>query len=555
MGISRRGESGRISGQRGGWKNQRPFLALVRVGTETTALLNLALPAEAGEDDRMPTSAPSPSPPRANRLAGHAVVVTMMLLIGFGAAEPPTPLDPVPIPPTPETETPTSDEKEVTQAPQRVHLWVDRYEETSGEVVDEDEALLTIRNQAGTVRTFSKSRLMRIIRLTDLIEPCPGMVEMRDGTLLSGLLVKDGYDEVVLRIEGVNTRLPRESVVQTRLDLTTEQKYRRFREQIAPDQYLRRFELASWLFEEDSYELAREELIEIVRAIQLPQAIQLLRIVEAQIALENDTLPPARSIERPADSGDTGPVDLKDLLPKEILSEEDVNLIRVYEIDFRAPPARVHVSPQTIRDLLETHGSNSLIPGDSAGRTRLFRADPLEVVDLMFKLKAREFYPRIEVQSEPPALNLFRQRIHDGWLIPNCATSRCHGGLDAGRFFLHRRGSKSERVRYTNLLIVERWNELDQPLIDWENPGRSLLIQYALPRNEARFPHPDVKGWRPIFTRGNQRLLRESIRWIENMYRPRPGYPVEYEAPVIAPPSLPEPFSDETEAPDGRRGR
>ncbi|MAC18319.1 MAG: hypothetical protein CMJ23_01340 [Phycisphaerae bacterium] len=528
---------------------------MVRVGTETTALFNLALPVEAGENDPMQTSTTSPLSQIAFRLGRHAAVMTMVLGIGFGATEPPTPVDPVPIPPDAEPETTPIKQVATAQAPQRVHLWVDRYEETCGEVVDEDEALLTIRNRAGGIRTFSKSRLMRIIRLTDLIEPCPGMVEMRDGTLLAGLLVEDGYDEVILKIEGVNTRLPRESVVQTRLDLTIEQKYRRFREQISPDQYLRRFELASWLFEEDSYELAREELIEIVRAIQLPQAIQLLRIVEAQIALENDTLPPARSIERPADSGNTGLVDLKDLLPKEIISEEDVNLIRVYEIDFGAPPARVHVSPQTIRDLLEAHGSNSLIPGDSAGRTRLFRADPLEVVDLMFKLKAREFYPRIEVQSEPPALNLFRQRIHDGWLIPNCATSRCHGGLDAGRFFLHRRGSKSERVRYTNLLVLERWNELDLPLIDWENPGRSLLIQYALPRNEARFPHPDVKGWRPIFTRGNQRLLRESIRWIESMYRPRPGYPVEYEAPVIATPTLPEPFSDKDDAADGRRGR
>ena len=221
------------------------------------------------------------------------------------------------------------------------------------------------------------------------------------------------------------------------------------------------------------------------------------------------------------------------------------------------PPARLHVNADTIRDLLEAYGTSSLIPGDSAGRTRLFRADPLEVVDLMFRLKAREFYPRVEVQSEPPALNLFRQRVHDAWVIPNCATSRCHGGLEGGRLFLHRRGSKTPRVRYTNLLILERWNETDLPLIDWEDPGRSLLIQYALPRNEARFPHPEVKGWRPVFTRGNQRLLRDSLGWIEAMYRPRPGYPVDFEAPVIAPPELPPPTDGELggSETDGRRGR
>jgi hypothetical protein len=40
---------------------------------------------------------------------------------------------------------------------------------------------------------------------------------------------------------------------------------------------------------------------------------------------------------------------------------------------------------------------------------------------------------------------------------------------------------------------------------------------------------------------------------MNGMYRPRSGYPVDYEAPVISTPDLPEPLpSDE---PDDRRGR
>ncbi len=488
-----------------------------------------------------------------------------------GADAPPAPTpEPTPAPtpaPTP-TSTPTSTpepsapdappeiETEVetaADAPQRVHLWVDRYEEIGGEIVEEDHELLVIRTQLGEIRTFPKGRLIRIIRLLDVDEPRPGMVELRDGTMLGGDLISDGWDEVVMRIKGVLSRFPRESVVQCRLDLTLEQKYRRFKELMEPDAWLRRFELASWLFDEEAYELARTELREIVAGSQLPEAVELLRFVEAQIALEQGTLPEGHSIERPDRDDDAGPVDLRDMLPQEILSADDVNIIRVYEIDFRDPPTRIHVSPESIRELLETYGADKLIPADSAGRTRLFRAEPLEIVDLMFQLKARDLYSRIEVQSEPPALNLFRQKVHDAWLIPNCATSRCHGGLDGGRFFLHRRGSKSERVRYTNLLILERWNELDLPLIDFEEPGQSLLIQYALPRNEARFPHPEVKGWRPAFTPSNQRLLRDSIRWIESMYRPRPGYPIDYEAPVLSTPELPDPFEDAARGSEGDR--
>jgi hypothetical protein len=443
-----------------------------------------------------------------------------------------------------------------TPDPERVYLWVDRYEELAGFVVDEDHDLLTIRTPDGTIRSFPKNRLHRLIRLNDIEAARPGIVELRDGTLLSGQLVKDDFDEVVIRIEGVTTKLPRASVVQTRLDLTLDEKYQRFQEMIEPDQYTRRLELAAWLFQEEAYQLAQTELLEIVAKSQLPRAVQLLKLVDAQLILEansgRSTSPSPLDGKTTRDARSTGPVDLRDLLPKEIISADDVNIMRVYEIDFRKPP-RLHISPETIREILEKYGASPLIPADSSGRTALFRAESAEIVELMFRLKARDLYSRIEVKSEPPALNLFRQRIHDAWLIPNCATSRCHGGLDGGRFFLHRRGSKSEQVRYTNLLILERWNELDMPLVDYLDPGRSLLIQYGLPRNEARFPHPEVKGWSPVFSKGNPRLLRDAFSWMNGMYRPRSGYPVDYEAPVISTPDLPEPLPSDT--PDDRRGR
>ena len=73
------------------------------------------------------------------------------------------------------------------------------------------------------------------------------------------------------------------------------------------------------------------------------------------------------------------------------------------------------------------------------------------------------------------------------------------------------------------MLILERWDELPQPLVDWENPANSLIVQHALPRSEARFPHPEVPSWKPVFKPGNQRLLRDSLQWIEAMYRPRPA--------------------------------
>ena len=426
--------------------------------------------------------------------------------------------------------------------PERVHLIVDRFHEIGGHIEDEDKNLLTIRDPNGKVHSYPKSRLIRIVRLLEVDEPRTGMVELRDNTILRGLLIKDDFDEVVIEIEGVRARLPRSSVYSAQFDLTLTEKLARFKEMIEPTQYLRRFELARWLFDEEAYALAKVELESLIADSQMPEAIALLKFVDAQIALESKR--PSEVTDAGTDGGDaeaeerSGTVDLKDLLPNEILSARDVNLIRVYEIDFSRPP-KLFVSPDSIRSILETYGDSNLIPADSVGRTKLFRADPLDIVQLLFELKARDLYDQIEVQSEPHALNLFRQRVHDAWLIPNCATSRCHGGLQAGRFFLHRRNSRSERVRYTNFLILDRWDLGTRPLLDFDDPTNSLIVQYALPRNEARFPHPEVKGWRPVFTKSNQRLLKDTIGWLERMYQPRPRYPVSFEPPVLDAPDEP----------------
>ena len=147
-------------------------------------------------------------------------------------------------------------------------------------------------------------------------------------------------------------------------------------------------------------------------------------------------------------------------------------------------------------------------------------------------MKARELYPEIKVESMPASLAQFRTNVHNAWLIRNCATSGCHGGQNAGRFFLHRIDSKDTRTILENLLILERLRlGGPQRLVDYENPDRSLLIQYALPPSEARTPHPDVPGYKPVFPSGESRMKSETLNWINSMYQPRPKYPVDFEPP------------------------
>ena len=84
------------------------------------------------------------------------------------------------------------------------------------------------------------------------------------------------------------------------------------------------------------------------------------------------------------------------------------------------------------------------------------------------------------------------------------------------------------------MLILERLKlDPDWPLINFERPEDSLIIQYALPRDLARKPHPRVDGWKAAFSPANTRLKEEAIEWINSMMQPRPEYPVEFEPPVL----------------------
>lgn len=416
------------------------------------------------------------------------------------------------------------------QATKRVYLIVDRLTELGGPVVRETADEITILH-AGREKTFPKNRLISLVTMVDPVPGQNGVLRMRDGTTFRGIVISDDLDGVVMEIAGIRTPFSRDKVLGVVLEDSDAAKYARMKAHIPEQDHVRRLALCRWLFDRRMYRECLAEVDALLEDFNIGEARRLRTTVAAQLALEEEVEPIEFGEEggRPIRSGT---IPLKDLLPDRLLSTEDVNLIRVYEIDFRRPP-RIAISPETIRTLIEEHAAHPSIPSTSEGRTRLFREDPVELVRLMFELKARDLYPQIDVESEPYALNLFRQRVHDAWLIGNCATSRCHGGLDGGRFFLHQRNSRDERVRFTNLLILLRLRLGPQPLVNFDRPLESLIIQHGLPRTEARFPHPDVPGWKPVFTNANQRLLADSLRWIESMYQPRPEYPVEYEPPIL----------------------
>lgn len=443
-------------------------------------------------------------------------------------------------PPDDQTPPPPDDQAEATpERPVRVILHLARTEPVQGILIRDDSELIIVQTKDGH-ESFVKSRIIRTVRL---VEPEPGqegVVFMRDGSRRRGTILRDEFEYVLIENEGIKSRINRSVVDHVQLLPTVEERYLILKESLNPESQDSWLDLCRWLVSVRRYDLANTELQELLR--RHPNSADARRmqvVVEAQLRLQD-----AANTARDADARDGAPlpnrpdsrgrVDDDELLPSTVLSREDVNIIRVFEIDFERPP-NVVVPQEIIRELILRYGTHRAMPANADARNALFRAPAIDVVRLMFEVQARDLYHGIEVQSEPYALNLFRQRVHNTWLISNCSTSQCHGGVNAGRFFLHRRNFDDERVRYTNLLILERLRLPDQPpLINYDEPMNSLIIQHALPRTEARFPHPDVPGWNPAFNRANVRMLDDAIRWIQSMYYPpRPQYPVEYDPPML----------------------
>lgn len=432
--------------------------------------------------------------------------------------------------------------------PQRVILIVNRTQEVPGYLALEDEDVIAVRDLKGQVQSFARSRVMQIVRLVDPEPGQTGMVILRDGQVREGVIIEDAFEHVLLEIHGIRAKLKRDTVSHVILQPTFEQKYAEYKASLKPGMYDAHYGLCEWLFAQRRYELARQELLELLEKVEMPEARRLLRLVEAQMALKEKPQREETASEEPSSPASSESTDSSSESPPAsddsfgpILTKADVNIIRVYEIDFDHPP-KITITPDTVRELIEKYGENKLVPASQTGRNAMFRAaadQPLEIVRLMFELRARDLYPQIQVNSEPHALNLFRQRVHDTWLMNNCATSRCHGGPDAGSFFLHRRNSKDERVRYTNFLILERLKlDPNWPLINYDRPEDSLIIQYGLSRDDptCRKPHPRVPGWKHAFSPTNPRMKQDAIEWIRLMMQPRPQYPVEYQPPQRKPP-------------------
>ena len=247
-----------------------------------------------------------------------------------------------------------------------------------------------------------------------------------------------------------------------------------------------------------------------------------------------------------------------------LVSPEQVNLLKVYEVDLAAP-TRLDVPRAVMESAFERFAGQAGVPTTREAKDALLRKPAPQQLEMLFRVRARDLYSRVRVIDPPEAVRAFRTDVSRGWLINACATSACHGGEAAGRFVLSARRASGDASLLTNMYILERFRTASgQSLIDLENPERSPLLHLGLPRESSLFRHPVVNtasptpppvdapspghtrndAWRPIFKSAEDPRFVATVAWIKQLYRPRPDPAITYTPlrpfePPVSPPAPP----------------
>lgn len=357
--------------------------------------------------------------------------------------------------------------------------------------------------------------------------PTECVLILRDGRRLEGTLVERGPERVVLRVGEAEMAVETRDI--DRLDVLDPLivRYRAMKQAITTDDPDQLLAVVDWLMLRGAYRLAYEEALSILsRHPEHERTLQQKAVLEAQVAILD-----AKAAEQQAPRP-RAPRPMVPVIP--LLTPEQINLIKVYEVDLRDPP-RLSVSRDTINRLIAAYGTSEHIPASREGKEALHLRKPADILELMFRLRARELYGEVVVHGHPGSMKSFRDDVQREWLASFCATSDCHGGVEAGRLWLASRAPAGEPATYTNFLILDRFTLADgTPLIDYAKPGASPLLQYALPETETATPHPRTdpdRPWRGVIKNPSESRFRDAVEWIRAMYTPRPEYPIDFPPP------------------------
>ena len=338
-------------------------------------------------------------------------------------------------------------------------------------------------------------------------------------------------------------------------DATTE--YRRRLAQLNPRNVQGHYELAEWCRQQKQYGLLYQQAQYVLKLDPNHEnARLLLRIAQQNLQGQPADQPPdeagARNRKQPRAPGEaTG----------EYLTEADIEKLRfaelldpppgepIWPVPERPRPRNVTrwESPQEARKRIPAAAARNVTPertesvqvafddnvrnvfldamsghrdfSNRQDRTRFLELPTTQQVQLMRQYSGDRYASRIHIHNDPLVFKQFKRVLPI--VMQGCATSNCHGGSEIKSFRLRTARAGSEANLYTNFLILNRFGNGKEWLIDRSKPPASLLLECGLPSTYAQRMHSTPIN--PLFARGPDDPKYQTIlSWIETLRVPYP---------------------------------
>ncbi|QDU71626.1 hypothetical protein [Mucisphaera calidilacus] len=338
-------------------------------------------------------------------------------------------------------------------------------------------------------------------------------VILRDGRRFECDRIRRGAHDVEILIGGAGIRFRNSQIHAIRELPSAEVEYLEQRSQLSDDDLDGRYELAYGLYEQGHRDLALRELDPLHRQFPDSHRVTVLwTLLREQIEGEERT----RRLKTAAEKLNRS-VPLAPAAPDLTLTPEQISLVRLWEQPQNMATSRpqIRIPREVMEDVFAAYRGHPAIPASRSEVSRLLRAPAHNQLELLFELEARDYYARVEVLNDPPAIKTFMGLIRPGYHARHFA--RYFGGGAVEGLPISSQG-RAPTTAYADFVTLSTVNLNGHKVINRRDPEQSLYLQWGLPRELAEHPAPDVSGWRPYFRDRQDRVYQFLVTWIDSLY-------------------------------------
>jgi hypothetical protein len=361
-----------------------------------------------------------------------------------------------------------------------------------------------------------------------------GTLSTNDGRVMQGDIEESSDGQSVnITIHGATVTLDRASVSSISYSDDPTADFQKRLKALDPTDITGRLQLSRMELDAKQYDLAADAAKDVQHLDpHNPDAAILLDTIQSQRNLATSTQVAAAAATQPG-AEVTAPANPA---PSKYLTPDDVQAIRRFELE---PDDNVRVSfYNNVRQrFLAAHtdvtGFDSLTSGQQA--LSIIQTDDQSLIK------------DVRIETDPLVMRQFHDRVLPR-VLDSCIS--CHGTSNGAGGFVLFPDSKEPVVWYTDFYILQKVgfkiHTTDmfgnaglsyRHMIDRIRPEDSLLLSYGLPKSVSKLPHPDAKGFKPIFHNTSDPIYLDVSKWITSLKAIAPDYGIKYDVPTGSAPT------------------